>query len=192
MKPIEYSRIQTKNILAAGLKQAWPGVKFTIKICKWERLLVEWVEGPPESEVAPIVHQFSTGTFDGMIDLYEYDRGSVQVYCGAGRGELQRWRWTSVRRTLTDEYKRPLIAALEENWGRAYNECSTFDRFRLDDDETAMALRLHPRQPSPILDSIFYVPEDETVEAMFAVREASLIAAHVQPTGKPTARSLRI
>lgn len=192
MSDQKFSPIQTKNLLARGLKEAWPGVNFNIQIRKWERLAVEWVEGPTESEVAPIVHQFSTGSFDGMIDLYEYDRGSVQLCGPAGHGELARWRWTSVRREMSGEYKKPLIDALEKNWGRAFNAHSSFDRFRLDEEETIVALRLHPRQPSPILDSIFYVPFDESVESLFAAREASLIASHVDERVAPSARAIRI
>ena len=107
-----YSRIQTKNLLAKGLNEAWPNATFKVRI-KGDSLCVEWEDGPREDEVAPIVRQFSAGSFDGMIDLYEYDRGSVHLYGPAGHGELQRWRWTGTRRSMSQGYRQAMAAHSE-------------------------------------------------------------------------------
>jgi hypothetical protein len=186
-----YSRIQTKNLLAKGLNEAWPNATFKVRI-KGDSLCVEWEDGPREDEVAPIVRQFSAGSFDGMIDLYEYDRGSVHLYGPAGHGELQRWRWTGTRRSMSQGYRQGMAAHFESRVGRPYNEGSSSDRNWMCDMEKPVALRAHPKQPSPTLDSIFYVAQDANLDELFAARESLAIASHVEQRVASASRSLRI
>ena len=187
----KFTRIQTKNLLAKGLKEAWPQATFKVRI-KDDSLCVEWEDGPPESEVEPIVNQFSAGSFDGMIDLYEYDPGSVHLCGAAGHGELQTWRWTSVRRTLSHACKQSIIDGFEANWGYPYNECSSADRHWLGEAEKPVALTRHPKQPSPTLDSIFYVGLGQKLETLFAARESTSIESYLVPKLSISRNALRI
>ena len=186
-----FSRIQTKNLLAKGLNEAWPNATFKVRI-KGDSLCVEWEDGPREDEVAPIVHQFSEGSFDGMIDLYEYDRGSVHLCGASGHGELQRWRWTGTRRSMSQGYRQAMAAHFASEFGRPYNECSSSDRYWMCDKEKPVALRAHPKQPSPTLDSIFYVAQDANLDELFAERESLAIASHVGQRVATAPRSMRI
>lgn len=61
------------------LKRAFPGVKFSVKTSRFSMgndMRVTWTDGPNVYQVEQITEQYSAGTFDGMTDCYNYERGA--------------------------------------------------------------------------------------------------------------------
>ena len=79
--------LATKNI-RIELKEAFPKTKFSIKSTCFsggDDINVSWVDGPTTEQVNNIIMKYQEGNFDGMIDLYEYnkDRSFTDTYGGA-------------------------------------------------------------------------------------------------------------
>lgn len=65
----------SKN-LKKELDEKWPGVKFSVKSQYYSggcSIYVEWQDGPSVDEVKKISGKYEEGSFDGSIDLYEYN-----------------------------------------------------------------------------------------------------------------------
>lgn len=63
-----------KNI-RIELARAFPSVKFTVRTKRFSMgndIRVEWIDGPTTQQVDSIIQRYSSGTFDGMTDCYEY------------------------------------------------------------------------------------------------------------------------
>jgi hypothetical protein len=58
------------------LKAAFPGIKFSVRSDSYsggDSVDICWELGPTSREVEAITGKYQEGTFNGMIDLYEYD-----------------------------------------------------------------------------------------------------------------------
>lgn len=67
-----------KNI-RIELARAFPGVKFSIKSRRFgmgDAIDVSWTDGPNSRRVDEIIDRYSAGSFDGMQDLYTYERSA--------------------------------------------------------------------------------------------------------------------
>lgn len=65
-----------KNI-RAELKAAYPGVKFTVRTERFsmgDAIRVGWTDGPNTAQVEAITNKYESGHFNGMEDIYEYNR----------------------------------------------------------------------------------------------------------------------
>jgi Large polyvalent protein associated domain 29 len=63
---------ETAKLIRAALKQALPGVKFSVQSKTYSggaSITVGWVDGPNEAQVKAVAGRFAGATFDGMIDL---------------------------------------------------------------------------------------------------------------------------
>lgn len=59
------------------LKKEFPGVKFSVRTDRYSggsSLRIGWSDGPKVAEVEKITGRFSGGRFDGMEDIYNYNR----------------------------------------------------------------------------------------------------------------------
>lgn len=73
-------REQTEHAMAArairkDLKAAFPGVAFTVKSKSYsmgDHVRIDWTDGVPAAAVDKIVSKYQKGSFDVMLDLYEY------------------------------------------------------------------------------------------------------------------------
>lgn len=70
------------------LKAAFPAFKFTIHSKSYaggDSISIRWTLGPTEREVSAITNKYQEGSFDGMIDLYEYssDRSFTSTHGGS-------------------------------------------------------------------------------------------------------------
>ena len=68
-----------KNI-RIELARAFPGVKFSIKSRRFsmgDAIDVSWTDGPNSRQVDEIIDRYSAGSFDGMQDLYTYERSEA-------------------------------------------------------------------------------------------------------------------
>lgn len=79
----------TAKLLRAALKEAFPGVKFSVKSSTYSggaSIRVHWVDGPRTARVEPIAQRFAGASFDGMIDLKSYHTSELNgrhVHFGA-------------------------------------------------------------------------------------------------------------
>lgn len=102
---------ETNQHIRAALKQAFPGVKFSVvgdSYAGGASTNVRYVDGPPVKDVEAVVKFFAGATFDGMIDLKEYvsrQFGGEEVHFGAD--------FVFVNRSVSDHYKELALALLE-------------------------------------------------------------------------------
>ena len=62
----------TAKLIRAALKKAFPGVKFSVRSSSYSggaSIRVGWMDGPLAKEVEAVAGVYSSGGFDGMIDL---------------------------------------------------------------------------------------------------------------------------
>ena len=67
--------IAAKNI-RIELKRAFPGVKFSVRgksFSGGDSIDISWTDGPQSLQVERITGKYQQGSFNGMIDLYEYE-----------------------------------------------------------------------------------------------------------------------
>ncbi len=74
--------------LRIELKRAFPSVKFSVRSESYsggDSIRVNWTDGPLTEDIKKISDKYQEGSFDGMIDLYEYDHSNVwpDVFGGA-------------------------------------------------------------------------------------------------------------
>ena len=58
------------------LKHAFPGQKFSVRSDSYsggDSVSIHWTLGPTTKEIDAFTSKYQEGTFNGMIDLYEYD-----------------------------------------------------------------------------------------------------------------------
>ena len=64
------------------LKQQYPTVKFSVRseiYSGGDAVRIEYTDGPPTEAIDRLVRQYEAGTFDGMIDLYEYNNSNPDL-----------------------------------------------------------------------------------------------------------------
>ncbi len=91
--------------IRSDLKVAFPGVKFSVRSHSCS-INVTWTNGPTQKQVAEITWKYTNGTFDGMIDCYEYANdgrpgGADYVFC---------------QREYSDEAKATALQCLASYW----------------------------------------------------------------------------
>lgn len=90
------------------LKQAFPGVKFSVTCDKYsmgDSLRVSWTDGPDCAAVDAIVGKFSGGSFNSMEDIYEYSSSAFTELFGSAKH-------TSTQRELGDATISAALVAL--------------------------------------------------------------------------------
>lgn len=78
MKELSDAARGAKSI-KAELAKAFPVIKFSVRSENYsggDSINVSWNCGPTTKQVEKIVDKYSEGSFNGMIDLYEYDSDS--------------------------------------------------------------------------------------------------------------------
>lgn len=60
---------QTAKLIRKLLKEKFPATKFYVRTRHQTSIAVDWVDGPTDAEVAPLVRAYQGGGFDGMVDL---------------------------------------------------------------------------------------------------------------------------
>lgn len=66
------SVVSTAKLIRAALKKAFPAVKFSVRSDSYSggaSIRVKWLDGPLAKEVEAVAKSYSSGGFDGMIDL---------------------------------------------------------------------------------------------------------------------------
>lgn len=94
------------------LKGAFPGVKFSIKSRSFaggDSVDVSWVLGPTTGEVDAIIGRYEPGSFNGMEDIYEYDRDAVR---SAFRAVMGATKYAHSQREIPQELRERVEADL--------------------------------------------------------------------------------
>jgi hypothetical protein len=112
-------RLAAENI-RRELKRRFPGVKFSVTSKSYSMgnsIAVRWTDGPTAGEVEAVVNRHAAGSFNGMEDLYEYDRDNTfgDVFGTAKYVHCERdWTLAAVRKANGDE-------SIPENWAAAHD-----------------------------------------------------------------------
>lgn len=70
--------VAAKN-MRIELQRAFPGVKFSVRSKSFSMgndVRVSWTDGPSVAQVDAIINKYAGGSFDGMTDCYNYERGA--------------------------------------------------------------------------------------------------------------------
>jgi hypothetical protein len=76
------TRPDTAKLIKQELKATWPAVTFSVRTSRGAGVSavdVKWTDGPTEKQVNAVVGKYEAGHFNGMIDLYEYDKERYTV-----------------------------------------------------------------------------------------------------------------
>ena len=96
------------KMLRAELKEAFKGVKFSVKSDNFaggNAVRVSWKDGPTTKEVEQISGKYQYGYFDGMTDCYQYTNG---------RSDIPQVMFVSETREMSAESKEFYIKAVNE------------------------------------------------------------------------------
>lgn len=79
--------VAAKNI-RAELKADYPGVKFSVRSDRFSMgnaIRVGWTDGPNTAQVEAITDKYKAGSFNGMEDIYEYNRSDWKDAFGSAK-----------------------------------------------------------------------------------------------------------
>jgi hypothetical protein len=110
--PAMNNLIKAAKNIRLELKALFPGVKFSVKSDRFSMgnsIDVSWVDGPVADEVDKVIGKYQGGHFNGMEDLYEYDRERD--------GSIGEAKFVHSRRELSDAKVAQIIAELREKYG---------------------------------------------------------------------------
>jgi hypothetical protein len=109
-------RLAAENI-RRELRRRFPGVKFRVtsdSFSMGNSVDVHWTDGPTTAEVEAVTSRHAGGSFNGMEDIYEYDRDNTfgELFGRAKYVHCSRdWTIEAVRRANADE-------TIPENWAQ--------------------------------------------------------------------------
>lgn len=109
-----------KNI-RTELSKAFHGVKFSVTSDRYSMgnsVDVRWTDGPTPKQVREITGKYQGGYFNGMEDIYEYDRSA---YGAAVSDVLGQAKYVSEQRNYTDGLREQVERWLCEKYGKTYD-----------------------------------------------------------------------
>lgn len=95
---------QTAAVIRALLRETFPKVKFSVITNRGSMVSsvrISWVDGPTARYVDALVEKFRAGSFNGMTDSYDYDRGAVIELPGGTYRPGTRYVTTARKTTIT-------------------------------------------------------------------------------------------
>lgn len=105
---------QDRNQLAKNmrkdLKLHFPGVKFSVRMDGHNSCTVEWTDGPTTKAVEEVARKYKAGSYDGMQEIYEYNRTPFKEIFG----DVQ---YLSIRR----DYSLPTVQKALDNLKEKYS-----------------------------------------------------------------------
>lgn len=106
------------------LKQAFKGVKFSVRKNYWGSVTVSWTDGPTEKQVEAITNRFKDGHFDGNQDLYVYESTPWTKVFGSVK-------YVRLDRHLSDVMIEKAIESAWAMWGHCLNgQCPSVEDFK--------------------------------------------------------------
>lgn len=85
-RDINIPRIRAAENIRRELKAAFPGVNFSVKTKSFSGgndINISWTDGPTTEEVQAITSKYEEGSFDGMVDMYNYHKDRDGLIGGA-------------------------------------------------------------------------------------------------------------
>lgn len=85
-RDINIPRIRAAENIRRELKAAFPGVAFSVKTKSFSGgndINISWTDGPTTEEVREITSKYKEGSFDGMVDMYNYHKDRDDLIGGA-------------------------------------------------------------------------------------------------------------
>ena len=129
------SPAETAKLVRQALKDAHPGVKFSVRSHTYAggaSVRVNWTDGPTEHEVKATTELYAGATFDGMTDMKSYhdallttEDGAEVVSFGAD--------FVSCQRTISDEFRTQLEEEIAHFAGEPYNPSKAYRAAALSD-----------------------------------------------------------
>lgn len=86
VRDINIPRIRAAENIRRELKAAFPGVNFSVKTKSFsggDDINISWTDGPTTEEVQAITSKYEEGSFDGMVDMYNYHKDRDDLIGGA-------------------------------------------------------------------------------------------------------------
>lgn len=115
---VYYSVVETAQFIRRDLKEAFSGVKFSVRSQSYSmgaHVRVAWQDGPTEDEVKAVIGRYDGAAFDGMQDLkssvYTTDAQGCRVHYGND--------WTHLDRHQSLAFLAPIANAVAAQWGVA-------------------------------------------------------------------------
>jgi hypothetical protein len=102
---------QTAKAIRQELKAKFPSIKFSVTSSSFsmgDDVRVDWENGPTVKEVEEITDKYEEGTFDGMIDLYEYDNR---------RDDIPQVKYVMTSRHISEEIMEETTRRIAESFG---------------------------------------------------------------------------
>lgn len=102
---------QASKMMKAELKKAYPETKFSVRsesFAGGNAIRIEWTEGPQEKDVKQITDKYQYGSFNGMIDCYEYTNS---------RDDIPQVKYVSTNRKITAETTAKAIKRINKDFG---------------------------------------------------------------------------
>lgn len=106
------SRVVAAKNIRIELKEAFPGIKFSVKTRSFsmgDDINVAWTDGPTSKQVDAIIQKYCAGSFDGMVDLYTYNSSAWTKAFGDAK-------YISANRHYSDALERQVIEALKKKY----------------------------------------------------------------------------
>lgn len=117
-----YSAAETAKLVRKSLKEAFTGIKFSVRSKTYSggaSIRVEWTDGPTGDQVDAVIQRFSGADFDGMQDLKTHNDSIIngqKVHFGAD--------YIFSTRNLSAER---LQRAVNDVWAK-YSDCQGKDK----------------------------------------------------------------
>lgn len=108
----------TAQLIRRILKGAFPSCKFSVTTGRGSGVSsvdVKWTDGPTEGRVNALIGGLEAGSFDGMTDMYVYDRDRVFMYAGTAYEPGCRYIFT--RRSISAKLANACIQLVANWWG---------------------------------------------------------------------------
>jgi hypothetical protein len=108
-----------------ALKDAHPGVKFSVRTHTYASVRVYWTDGPTRRQVEATTRLYESATFDGMTDMKSYKSTLLSTEDGA---EVVHFGADSVycARTISDDFHIKLEKEIEDFTGESYNPSKAY------------------------------------------------------------------
>lgn len=116
---------ETAKLLRKALKQAHPGVKFSVRSDVYAggaSIRVVWTDGPFEAEVAKTTGLYNGATFDGMIDLKSHHESILVDDDGNARLVHFGADFIFTNRKISDAYRTQIEQVVADATGEPFDQ----------------------------------------------------------------------
>jgi hypothetical protein len=115
--------VQVASNIRKELKAAFSGIKFSVRKNHYDRVDINWTDGPTKDAVKAIVDKYQEGYFNGMEDIYEYNESPFnKVYGGV--------RYVFAEREFSDRLTEKAITLFIQRFKNRFNTEITLEKYK--------------------------------------------------------------